>query len=76
VDASCIDFNYPAGSGHALLLTQVARDQETGLVVGYVGFDSNYPRQMLQWDAHAFSQAAQFYAPNPLLITQPLGKIR
>ena len=72
LDASHIDGNYPADSGHALMLTAVVRDRDTGLVIGYEGVDSNYPGQGLWWDAHAFSIAAQYYAPNSLLITQPL----
>jgi hypothetical protein len=75
VDAFYIDRNYPRESGHALLLTNVVRDQSTGLVIGYGGVDSNYPGRALWWDAQAFSTAAQYYAPNSLLITQARAAI-
>lgn len=72
VDASRVDGNYSPESGHALMLTSVVRDSNTGLVVGYQGVDSNFAGQGRWWGAHDFAEAAQYYAPNSLLITQAL----
>lgn len=76
VDASHIDINYPSNSGHALMLTRVVRDDANRFVIGYQGVDSNYSGQGRWWDAHAFQRAAAYYAPNSLLITQPLRRVR
>lgn len=70
LDAYHIDRpNFPTvGSGHAILISKYVMDS-AGFVVRYTGFDSNYEGQMRWWNVHAVEQAAGYYAPTSLLIT-------
>lgn len=70
VEMSIVD---PAAYGepcyHAVVVTKHVLDP-AGRLVGYVGLDSNFPRQQRYWDAAAFARAAD-PPPHPsLLITE------
>jgi hypothetical protein len=78
-DAHCLNEQaYPDPGWHAFILTNYYTDESGMFIMGYVGIDSNFPRQETHWPCQAVEASAAHavqggLTARPVLVTDATG---